>query len=99
MMMRPKLALRSGPMTSAMAMAALLLTVDGLAAQTAEQFYTGRTVNVVVPYSPGGYYDIGARLVAGTSANTLSASRISLCRNQPGGRHWPCQSLCVRRRQ
>jgi tripartite-type tricarboxylate transporter receptor subunit TctC len=66
-----------------MAMAALLLTVDGLAAQTAEQFYTGRTINVVVPYSPGGYYDIGARLVARHLGKHIVGKPNIIVQNQP----------------
>ena len=34
------------------------------AAQSAEAFYAGRTVTLIVPFGPGAYYDIGARLVA-----------------------------------
>ncbi len=33
-------------------------------AQTVEQFYKGRTVHLIVPTSPGGNYDLNARLVS-----------------------------------
>src|ERR1700729_1357213 len=29
-----------------------------------DMFYAGRTIDIIVPYAPGGYYDIGAHLVA-----------------------------------
>ena len=42
----------------------LLTMVGGAQAQTVEQFYTGKTINFIVPFSAGGYYDSGARLFA-----------------------------------
>src|SRR6476659_5921125 len=33
-------------------------------AQTPAQFYAGKTVTLVVGSTPGGYYDIGGRIVA-----------------------------------
>jgi tripartite-type tricarboxylate transporter receptor subunit TctC len=33
-------------------------------AQTPEKFYAGRNINIINPYPPGAYYDIGTRLMA-----------------------------------
>ena len=33
-------------------------------AQSVEKFYAGRNITIIVPFGPGGYYDIGARLIA-----------------------------------
>ena len=37
--------------------AALLVSLNTGLAQTADKFYAGRTINLIVPYGPGGYYD------------------------------------------
>lgn len=42
----------------------LPLAIGRAYAQTAEKFYAGRTITLIVPFGPGGYYDIGARLIA-----------------------------------
>ena len=47
----------------ALAAAWLAIGAPLACAQTAEQFYRGKTINLIVPFSPGGYYDLGARLV------------------------------------
>lgn len=73
-------------------MAAIVLCVAGLLAfgpaaiaQTVEQFYKGKTVNVIVPFSPGGYYDLGARLLARHMGNHLPGNPQMVVQNQPGG--------------
>lgn len=66
-------------------MAAAILSV-GVApgmAQTAEQFYAGHNVNVIVPYGPGGYYDIGARLMARYFGKHVVGHPTIVVQNQP----------------
>jgi len=46
------------------AASAPMLALRSARAQTAEKFFAGRNITLIVPYSPGGYYDIGARLIA-----------------------------------
>ncbi len=55
------------------------------AAQTAAEFYKGKTINVIVPFSPGGYYDLGARLLARHMGNHLPGNPQMVVQNQPGG--------------
>ena len=53
--------------------------------QTAEQFYTGRTVNLIVPSTPGGAYDISARLVARHLGRHVPGKPSIVVQNQSGG--------------
>src|SRR5580692_8353328 len=62
--------------------AAVLMVSPGLA-QTADKFYAGRTINLVVPYGPGGYYDLGARLIARHLGNHIPGNPHVIVQNQP----------------
>jgi tripartite-type tricarboxylate transporter receptor subunit TctC len=68
---------------SAASSALLLAGAGSASAQTAEKFYTGRTINIVVPYAPGGYYDIGARLIARHYAKHIVGKPNIIVQNQP----------------
>lgn len=55
------------------------------AAQTPEQFYENRKMDMVIGYSPGGTYDLYARLVARNLSNYIPGSPNIVPRNMPGG--------------
>ena len=48
----------------AVAAALLALSIADAAAQDAAEFFTGRTIRIVVGFGPGGGYDLYARLLA-----------------------------------
>ena len=54
------------------------------AAQTPEQFYAGKTVSIVVPTSPGGNFDLNARLVSRHLGRSIPGQPTVLVRNMPG---------------
>ena len=54
-------------------------------AQTPEQFYAGRNVNLIVPSSPGGAYDISARLVSRHLGRHIPGKPTIVVQNQSGG--------------
>jgi tripartite-type tricarboxylate transporter receptor subunit TctC len=62
---------------------ALAIVSASAQAQTPEAFYTGRTINVIVPYGPGGYYDIGARLLARHLGKHIVGKPNIIVQNQP----------------
>jgi tripartite-type tricarboxylate transporter receptor subunit TctC len=80
--MGPKIALRVAVMLT-IPIASILSWIDTAAAQTAGQFYVGRSINVIVPYSPGGYYDIGARLLARHFGKHIVGKPNIIVQNQP----------------
>lgn len=53
-------------------------------AQPAAEFFAGKTMSMTVGYSPGGIYDINARLVARHMQNHLPGKPAILTRNIPG---------------
>ena len=53
-------------------------------AQSAESFYAGRTVSVMVGSSPGGGYDLNARLVAEHIAKYIPGHPTVVVQNMPG---------------
>ncbi len=53
------------------------------AAQSAEAFYAGRTITLIVPFGPGAYYDIGARLVARHLGEHIPGKPRIIVENQP----------------
>lgn len=59
---------------------ALLLTVDVLAAD----FYEGKTVRIIVGYSPGGGYDTYARLIARYLNKYIPGEPRMIVENRPG---------------
>ena len=72
-------------MTGAFSLLAALLVLPTAAhAQTPAQFYAGRTVNLIVPFAPGGYYDIGARLMGRHLGRHIPGKPTVVVQNQPG---------------
>lgn len=64
--------------------AALLLGLCAVGqASAATSFYHGKTLSVIVPYSPGGGHDTIARLLAPYIAKYVGASRVKII-NKPG---------------
>ena len=53
------------------------------AAQGAEAFYAGRTISLIVPFGPGAYYDLGARLVARHLGEHVPGKPRIIVENQP----------------
>lgn len=62
---------------------ALAGTARTAAAQSAEAFYAGRTISLIVPFGPGAYYDIGARLVARHLGDHMPGKPRIIVENQP----------------
>ena len=55
------------------------------AAQSAADFYKGKTVNIVVSYAPGGGYDNYSRLLSRHIANHIPGKPTVIVQNMPGG--------------
>lgn len=55
-----------------------------VAAQTVEQFYAGRTITLIVPFTAGGYYDVGGRLIARHIGKGIPGKPNVVVQNQPG---------------
>ena len=53
-------------------------------AQTPEQFYAGKSVSIVVPTSPGGNFDLNARMVSRHLGRFIPGQPTVLVRNMPG---------------
>lgn len=70
---------------AAFAACALLLPAAPAGAQPADQFYTGRTINLIVPSNPGGAYDISARLVGRHLGRHIPGQPSVVVQNQSGG--------------
>jgi tripartite-type tricarboxylate transporter receptor subunit TctC len=70
----------------ARALCALLVLFSAIeaVAQTPAQFYAGKTVTLVVGSTPGGYYDIGGRIVARYFGQYIPGNPNVIVQNQPG---------------
>ncbi len=55
------------------------------AAQPAADVYKGRTINLVVPFSAGGIYDIASRILARHMPRHIAGQPNMVVQNQPGG--------------
>ena len=53
-------------------------------AQPVDLFFRGKSISLIVPFSPGGYYDLGARLVGRHFGNHLPGHPQVVVQNQPG---------------
>jgi tripartite-type tricarboxylate transporter receptor subunit TctC len=62
----------------------LAATALGAGAQGPKNYYAGRSINLIVPYDPGGYYDIGARLLARHLRRHIPGQPTVVVQNQPG---------------
>ena len=63
---------------------AIALSVLPAAAQTPEQFYSGRSISMIVPTTPGGINDISGRLVARHLGRHMPGRPAIVVQNQPG---------------
>src|SRR5664279_1546949 len=52
--------------------------------QPVEDFYRGKKLDMIIGYSPGGTYDLYARLVARYLGNYIPGKPIIVPRNMPG---------------
>ena len=53
--------------------------------QTAEDFFKGKKIDMIIGYSAGGTYDLYARLIARQMGNYLPGNPVIVPRNMPGG--------------
>ena len=67
------------------ATAALYAATAPALAQAPEQFYTGKTISLIVPSNPGGAYDISARLVSRHLGRHMPGKPSIVVQNQSGG--------------
>ena len=72
----------------AVCVAAMLLAVSAsiASAQSPANFYAGKTVNLIVGSTPGGYYDIAGRVVARHLGQYIPGNPSVIVQNQPGRR-------------
>jgi tripartite-type tricarboxylate transporter receptor subunit TctC len=63
----------------------LALPVAPVAAQNVEQFYKGKTVDIIIGYTPGGGYDTYGRTVARHIGKYIPGNPNVVPRNMPGG--------------
>jgi tripartite-type tricarboxylate transporter receptor subunit TctC len=70
---------------AALAVGASFAHVSPAFAQTVEAFYQNRKMDMVIGYSPGGTYDLYARLVARHLGNHIPGNPTIIPRNMPGG--------------
>ena len=69
-----------------LSVAALTFAGTALArADAVEDFYRGKTLEMIVPTSPGGDYDIRARMVSRYLTRFIPGSPLVIVRNMPGG--------------
>ncbi|WP_332718226.1 Bug family tripartite tricarboxylate transporter substrate binding protein [Pelagibacterium mangrovi] len=67
-----------------LAFAALLVSGPALAQDSVEEFYRGKTIDMIIGYSPGGGYDQYARLVARHLGEYIPGNPEIVPRNMPG---------------
>ncbi len=65
-------------------------------AESAEHFYKSKTIRVIVPFSPGGGYDLYARLLARHMGRHIPGSPRVIVQNIPGGGGMIAQNFVYR---
>jgi len=73
-----------GALSLAVSFVALSLAAAPVSAQTVEQFYKGRTINLIVGFNPGGAYDPYARSVARHLPKHLPGAPAIVVKNMQG---------------
>ncbi len=69
-----------------LAIGSALLIIGGAQAQPQiEEFYKGKTLEMIVPTSPGGDYDLRARLVSRHLGRMIPGNPTIIAKNMPGG--------------
>ena len=63
----------------------MVVAVPALAQKSVEDFYRGKKIDMIIGYSPGGTYDLYARLVARHLGNYIVGNPVIVPRNMPGG--------------
>jgi len=72
-------------MLRAVVLASLLVGAAGVRADNVADFYRGKTINVIIGYSPGGGYDTYARLVARFIGRYIPGNPTLQPQQMPGG--------------
>src|SRR5918997_206659 len=72
------------PTTSVLLMLGAIIAATPAPAQSPASFYEGKTVNVVVGFSPGGGYDRYARLLARHLGKHIPGKPSAVVQNMPG---------------
>ena len=67
-----------------LAIAAMLAVASAAQAQTPEEFYRGKTVNLIIPNAPGGSFDAYARLAAAHLGRFIPGNPSIVAQNMPG---------------
>jgi hypothetical protein len=83
-----------------MVILATMAIIVGLApanSQTADEFFKGKTITFYVGLSPGGGYDLSARLVAKYLGGYVPGNPTIIVRNMPGGSGLVMDKLCCGR--
>ena len=73
--------------TKVSALCALIAFADasgGVASAQPSSFFAGKTVNLIVGSTPGGYYDIAGRVIARHFGQYIPGNPNVLVQNQPG---------------
>jgi tripartite-type tricarboxylate transporter receptor subunit TctC len=74
-------------MRRAVVIAGMLLAcwpLDAMGQQSVEDFYRGKKIDLIIGYSPGGTYDLYARLVARHLGDHIPGKPLIVPRNMPG---------------
>jgi tripartite-type tricarboxylate transporter receptor subunit TctC len=66
------------------AAACLLVLCTGTVTASAEDFYKGKTVNIIVGFTPGGGFDLNARLLSRHIARHIPGNPSIIVQNMPG---------------
>jgi tripartite-type tricarboxylate transporter receptor subunit TctC len=76
--------IKRAALVAALAWTATVSAAISVSAQTVEQFYKGKTVNIYIGYGPGGGYDFFGRLVARHLGRHIPGQPNVIPQNMPG---------------
>ena len=71
-------------MASALLVAVSIAATLPARAQTPEEFYRGKTINLIIPNAPGGSFDLYARLAANHLGRFIPGNPAIVPQNMPG---------------